>query len=130
MHSRWPLAGLAALLVLGVAPAAADDCPAKSMDMDAITAALNDASGCDAAMKTFEACQMGSTADIQFGDIVEKKCEAAFLSGLKTRQKRAYEDGLGRCDVKYANRQGTMWRSATAMCRAEVSQRYAHGARK
>ena len=116
---------LAVLLSAGAVPAAAEDCPVKSPEMDGIIAAVNAASGCDASMKVFEACQMGSTADVQFGDAVEKKCEAAFLSRLKTPQKRPSQDQLGRCDEKYADKQGTMWRSATAMCRAAVSQRYA-----
>jgi hypothetical protein len=112
-------------LSVGVVPAVAEDCPVKPFEMDGIIAAVNAASGCDASMKVFEACQMGSTADVQFGDAVEKKCEAAFLSRLKTPQKRTYADQLGRCDEKYADKQGTMWRSAAAMCRAAVSQRYA-----
>jgi hypothetical protein len=116
---------LAVSLFAGV-PAVAEDCPVKPFEMDGIIAAVSAASGCDASMKVFEACQMGSTADVQFGDAVEKKCEAAFLSRLKTPQKRAYQDQLGRCDEKYADKQGTMWRSATAMCRAAVSQRHAH----
>jgi hypothetical protein len=116
---------LAVLLPAGSVPAAAEDCPVKSFEMAGIIATVNAASSCDASMKVFEACQMGSTADIQFGDAVEKKCEAAFLSRLKTPQKRTYQDQLGRCDEKYADKQGTMWRSATAMCRAAVSQRYA-----
>ena len=116
---------LTVLLSVGAVPAAAEDCPVKPFEMDGIIAAVNAASGCGASMKVFEACQMGSTADVQFGDAVEKKCEAAFLSRLKAPQKRAYEDQLGRCDEKYADKQGTMWRSAAAMCRAAVSQRYA-----
>ena len=117
---------LAVLLFAGAVPAVAEDCPVKPFEMDGIIAAVNAASGCDASMKVFEACQMGSTADVQFGDAVEKKCEAAFLSRLKTPQKRAYQDQFGRCEEKYADKQGTMWRAATAMCRAAVSQRYAH----
>ena len=117
-------AGLA--LFLTAAPAAADDCPAKSIAMDDIMAALSDMAGCDASMKVFQACQMGSAADVQFGEIVEKKCEAAFLSRLGRARKRIYEDQLGRCNTKFADKQGTMWRSATAFCRAGISQRYAH----
>jgi hypothetical protein len=117
---------LTVLLSVGAVPADAADCPVKSFEMDGIIAAVNAASGCDASMKVFEACQMGSTADVQFGDAVEKKCEAAFLPRLKTPQKRAYQDQLGRCEKKYADKQGTTWRAAAAMCRAAVSQRHAH----
>lgn len=130
MRLEFPVAALAIFFVTGTVPAAATDCPVKSTDMDAIIASLKDTSSCDAAMKMFGACQWGSTADIQFGDIVEKKCEASFLPRLKTAQKRTYEDQLGRCDQKYADKEGTMWRSATAMCRAGVSQRFARGSTK
>jgi hypothetical protein len=125
MHLKLLLAGLA-VLSAGALPAAAEDCPVKPAEMDGIIAAVKAASSCDASMKVLEACQMGSTADVQFGDAVEKKCEATFLPRLKTPQKRAYQGQLGRCDEKYADKQGTMWRSATATCRAAVSQRYAH----
>src|ERR1700742_2599932 len=101
MRFEWPLAGLVVALALGASPAAGDDCPAKSADMDGITATLNAAAGCDAAMKVLEACQMGSTADVQFGEVVEKKCEAEFLPRLKAAQKHRYEDQLGRCNLKY-----------------------------
>jgi hypothetical protein len=120
------LLAVAGLLAAGGIPAAAEDCPVKPFEMDGIITAVNAASSCDASMKVFEACQMGSTADIQFGDAVEKKCGAQFLSRLSTSRKRVYEDQLGRCDEKYADKQGTMWRSAAAMCRAGISQRYAH----
>jgi hypothetical protein len=125
MHLKLLLAGLA-VLSAGALPAAAEDCPVKPAEMDGIIAAVKAASSCDASMKVLEACQMGSTADVQFGDAVEKKCEATFLPRLKTPQKRAYQGQLGRCDEKYADKQGTMWRSATVTCRAAVSQRYAH----
>jgi hypothetical protein len=124
MHPKLPLAVVAVLLT--VVPVAAEDCPVRSFQMDDIVVALNATTGCEAAMKAFAACQMGSTADVQFGDIVEKKCEAEFLSRLSTPRRRVYEDQLGRCSEKYADKQGTMWRSATAVCRAGIAQRYAH----
>jgi hypothetical protein len=34
------------------------------------------------------------------------------------------------CDRKYRNEEGTMYRSFTAFCRAEVAQRYSQKARK
>src|ERR1700761_7430573 len=124
------LLAVAVVLSVAMTPALAEDCPVASPDMDAIIAALKAAPDCDTSMKLFGACQFGSTADIQFGDVVEKKCEAEFLSRAKPPQKHAYQDQLGRCESKFASKQGTMWRSATAMCRASVSQRFAHGAEK
>jgi len=64
---------LALVLVLGAAPAIAEDCPAKSTQMDDIIDAINAAPGCDRAMKIFEACEFGASGDVQFGAAVEKK---------------------------------------------------------
>jgi len=125
MRLKLLFAGLA-VLSAGTLPAVAADCPVKPAEMEGIVAAVKAASSCDASMKILEACQFGSTADVQFGDAVEKKCEAQFLALISTSRKRVYQDQLGRCEQKYADKQGTMWRAATAMCRAGISQRYAH----
>ena len=130
MHFRTCLAGLAVLLTMGAACAAAEECPAKSTQMDDVIAALNDAKGCDAAMKVFEACEYGASGDVQFGAVVEKKCEADFLGHLKAPQKLSYQREMRVCDRKYRNQSGTMYISFTAFCRAEVAQRYSHQAAK
>ena len=98
--------------------------------MDDIIAALNAAKGCDAAMKVFQACEYGASGDVQFGEVVEKKCEGDFLDRLKAPQKAAYQREMGVCDRKYRNQSGTMYISFTAFCRAEVAQRYSHQALK
>ena len=107
-----------------------EDCPAKSWAMDDIIAALNDSPGCDRAMKIFEDCEYVASGDVQFGAVVEKKCEADFLSRLKASEMRAYRRKMRVCDHKYDNQSGTMYRSWTAYCRAAVAQRYSQKARK
>jgi hypothetical protein len=124
------LAILAVVLSFAAAPARAEDCPAKSTGMDDIVAAVNDAPSCERAMKVAEACAYGASADVQFGAAVEKKCEGDFLGNLKAPRKRAYAREMGACDRKYRNESGTMYRSATAFCRAEVAQRYSQKALK
>ena len=121
---------LAVVLSFAAAPAWAEDCPAKSTGMDDIIAAVNDAPSCDRAMKVAEACAYGASADVQFGAAVEKKCEGDFLGNLKAPRKRAYAREMGACERKYRNESGTMYRSATAFCRAEVAQRYSQKALK
>ena len=121
---------LALVLVLGAAPAIAEDCPAKSTQMDDIIDAINAAPGCDRAMKIFEACEFGASGDVQFGAAVEKKCEGDFLGRLTAPKKQAYRHEMRVCDRKYRNESGTMYLSFTAFCRAEVVQRYSHAARK
>ena len=128
MTLKSALAALGLLLVLGPAWAAPMECPAKSTQMDDIIASLNAAKGCDAAMKVFEACEYGASGDVQFGEVVEKKCEADFLDKASAAKKRAYKRELGVCDRKYRNKSGTMYISFTAFCRAQVAQRYARKA--
>jgi hypothetical protein len=124
------MAVLAALLPVGESPARAAVCLDKSMTSEEIVDAINNSPGCDRAMKLFEDCEYGTSGDVQLGAAVEKKCEADFMSRLGAPRKRAYTDELNRCDVKYQNENGTMYRSYTAFCRAEVSQRYSRQALK
>jgi hypothetical protein len=116
---------VSAILLSDAATAVAEDCPAKSAEMEDIIDAIKAAPGCDAAMKVFGACEFGASGDVQLGAAVEKICEANFLPRLKTAQRRAYQREMGVCDRKYRNQSGTMSLSFTAFCRAEVAQRYA-----
>src|SRR5215467_5865977 len=117
-------------LVLAVGSVQAADCPAKTTLSDDVVASLKEARGCDAAMKVFEACQYGASGDVQFGEVVEKKCEADFLDKANASKKQAYKRELGVCDRKYRKQSGTMYISFTAFCRAEVAQRYSQAVRK
>ncbi|WP_407149519.1 hypothetical protein [Bradyrhizobium sp. ORS 86] len=130
MFLRSCLAALTVLIALGAAGAATADCPAKSTQMDDIIAALKAAPSCNRAMTIFEACEYGASGDVQFGAVVEQRCEADFLSGLGASRKKAYQRELRACDRKYLNESGTMYMSFTAFCRAEVAQRYSQKALK
>jgi hypothetical protein len=130
MFFKSCLAVLAVLLTVGAAQAATEKCPAKSTLMDDIIAVLNESPSCDRAMRVFEACEYGTSGDVQFGAIVEKKCEGDFLARLKDPQKHVYQREMRVCDRKYRNQSGTMYLSFTAFCRAIVAQRYSHKAHK
>ncbi|UFX45377.1 hypothetical protein HAP47_0001170 [Bradyrhizobium sp. 41S5] len=130
MLLRSCLAVPAVLFMLATAHAATEECPAKSTQMDDIIAVLEKAPSCNRAMKIFEACEYGASGDVQFGAVVEKKCEADFLSGLNGAPKRAYQHEMQVCDRKYRNQSGTMYISFTAFCRAQVAQRYSQKALK
>jgi hypothetical protein len=130
MRSRFWMAGLVVILWFTAASAWAEDCPAKSHMMDDIVVALNKAPNCDRALKIFEACEFGTSGDIRFGAVVEKKCERDFLGRLKGPQKLIYQHEMRVCDRKYRNEEGTMYRSFTAICRAEVARRYSRRALK
>jgi len=129
MRFQSALAVLAVTLALA-SPVRAEDCPAKSTQMDDIIAALNAAKSCDSAMKMFRACAYGASGDVQFGEAVVKKCESDFLAKLQAKQKAAYQRAMDVCDRKYQNQSGTMYISFTAFCRAEAAQRYARQALK
>ena len=125
--------GMAVLAIVGSAagaPAFAAVCMDKSMTQDEIIAAINATPGCDQAMKIFEDCEYGASGDVLLGAAVEKKCEADFMPRLTAATKRAYQHQMSVCDRKYANQDGTMYRSFTAFCRAEIAQRYSRQRRK
>jgi len=100
------------------------------MTLEEIIGVIDATPGCERAMKLFKDCEFSTSGDIHLGAAVEKKCEADFLRRLKAPQKRAYQREMGACDRKYENESGTMYRSFTAFCRAEIAQRYARKARK
>ena len=129
MRLQSCLAGLV-LLLCGSAAQAAEECPAKSTEMDDVIAVLSAAPGCNRAMQLFEACAYGASGDVQFGDVVEKKCEADFGSLMKPPQTLSYQRELKACNRKYRDKPGTMYLSATAFCRAKVAQRYSQRALK
>ncbi|WJR78360.1 hypothetical protein [Bradyrhizobium sp. NP1] len=121
---------LATVLSIAGAPALAAVCLDKSMTLEEIVDTISVSSGCERAMKLFEACEFGTSGDIQLGAAVEKKCEADFLAQLKAPEMLTYRREMRACDRKYQNEDGTMYRSFTAFCRAEVAQRYAQRTRK
>ena len=124
---------LAVLAVVGVAipvPAFAVVCMEKSMTVDEIVDAISATPGCKRAMAIFRECQLGASGDVPMGAAVEEKCEANFVPHMTAAKKRAYQHAMDVCDRKYANEDGTMYRSFTAFCRAEVAQRYSRRQRK
>jgi hypothetical protein len=129
MIAKTVVAGMVVVLSLDVGPAFAAVCLGKSMTSDQIVETINAAPGCDYAMKVFDACQLSTSGDVDLGAAVEKKCEGD-LSKLKAAETQAYRREMQVCDLKYRNQSGTMYRSFTAFCRAEVAQRYSRQARK
>ena len=129
MRFGLPAAVLAVVISVS-GPASAAVCQDKSMTLDEIVEAINASPDCASAMKLFQDCSLGSSGDVQLGEAVEKKCERDFLGDLKARKKQAYLREMAVCDRKYRNESGTMYRSFTAFCRAEVAQRYSHRALK
>jgi hypothetical protein len=123
-------AALAVVLSVAGTPARAMVCMEKSMTLDEVVDIIGAQKDCESAMKLFQDCQLTASGDVQLGAAVEKKCEADFMPGLNTAQKRAYKREIRVCDQKYRNKSGTMYLSFAAFCRAEVAQRYSQRALK
>ena len=124
------LAVLAVIFACNAGPARASICQGQSMSQEETIAAISATPGCDQAMKLFKDCAYTASGDVLLGEAVEKKCEVDFLPRLSATERRTYQGELRRCDEKYRGKQGTMYLSFTAFCRAEVSQRYARQGRK
>jgi hypothetical protein len=97
-------------------------CP--TLDRQEIEGLLGNAPSCQRAMALFELCQFGAGGDVGLGEIVTHKCEGDFLSKLNRTQKRAYQREQLRCQRKYSNQSGTMYRSFEAFCGAGVARNY------
>ena len=125
---RWLIAFSAVVLLAAPAVAqkapAQKECPFGYSEREEVVNAIKKAS-CDQAIGLFEACQTNAGGDTTYGEAVVAVCEPSFIAALKPDQKRAYAAEHRRCDTKYAKRSGTMYRSFTAFCHAEVAQKYA-----
>ena len=121
------IASLAVLAVLvpSIAVAADDRCPIESLSIDDITKGISQAPTCDAALKMFQKCSVGTSGDTGIGEVVTQKCEALFKDRLSAQQKRAYSRARQVCDTKYAKEDGTMYRSFEAFCRAQAAHNVA-----
>ena len=120
-----PGVAVLALVLSFAAPAAAEDCPAKSRD-DVLTKMK--AASCNRAMQIASACSGGATGDVGLTDAVEEKCEGDFLARLKAPQKKAYQREKAACERQFGHGEGTMYMSFAAFCRARVAQRYSKAA--
>lgn len=121
------IASLAVLAVLvpAVALAADDRCPIESLSVDDIKQGISKAPTCDAALKMFQKCSVGTSGDVGIGEVVAQKCEALFEGKLSAQQKAAYSQAKKVCDTKYAKESGTMYRSFEAFCRAQAAHKAA-----
>jgi hypothetical protein len=136
MSNRIVLA--AVMLAVSIAAGAAEDAQNKhaqnkdaptrqecpTLDHQEIEELLGKAPSCQRAMALFEICQFGASGDVGLGAIVTHKCEGDFLSKLNSAQKRAYQREQQRCQRKYSNQSGTMYRSFEAFCGAGVARSY------
>jgi hypothetical protein len=110
-----------ALFAPSLATAADAECPVRSLDIEEIETAIQDAPTCDASLAIFQRCGTGATGDTGLSDVVIGKCEAVFEGKLSPTQKHAYDRAKTICDKKYEKEDGTMYRSFEAFCRAKAA---------
>jgi hypothetical protein len=123
------IVALAALLLLSgsaaSAPKVQKECP-DGLDADGKEDLLRKAPSCNAAMELFEACAYGASGDTGLSEAVIENCEKGFAAKLSLAQRKSYHTDVKRCDAKArGGREGTMYISAAAFCRAGVAQNYA-----
>jgi hypothetical protein len=112
---------LSAVFLL-VVSAKAQDCPAEGSGWEGREDAVRKAPSCNEALKVAESCAYGATGDTGLTNIVIEKCQAGFLTKLSQGQRRIYDRAIKRCDDKYKNESGTMYRSFSAFCRATLAR--------
>ena len=122
---------LAAVFSNGFA-AEAGTCPVTESDIekagsyvDAVNAAVRSGSDCERAFKTFENCQLGSTADNALASIVQAKCETLFINKARAAVKQAYKRTQERCNKIAKRNSGTMYQSFAAVCLARAARDFA-----
>lgn len=103
-------------------PSRAEGCPSQTFELDAILAALRKAPTCGRAFATFEACSAGSTMDVQFADVVIRKCEEGVLHRLSAQARARYHAAARRCWRKHRQQEGTMYRALEAACAAGLAR--------
>jgi hypothetical protein len=121
---RWTL-GAAAVLAMLAGPAMAKDCPAEVLSLDDREEAIRKAPSCKEALAIMEACAYGASGDTGLGEAVRERCEPEFLPKLSKADRKAYDQGIKRCNGKYRNESGTMYRSFESFCRAQLVVRAA-----
>ncbi|HXW15375.1 MAG TPA: lysozyme inhibitor LprI family protein [Terriglobia bacterium] len=92
---------------------------------DASAKALEQAKTCNAAATKMHNCAWGSSLDGYLATIVVSKCEKTFLEKLSPAGKKRYHDEMQLCGYEYARQEGTMYRSAAALCAVDVAARFA-----
>ena len=121
MRTTLPMAALFATL-FGPGLALAEQCPVTSPE-DTIEV-LEHTKSCKEANKLLGLCSWTTSMDVQFSEVVIKKCEKDFLPGASKARASAYRKELDRCERKYAHKSGTMYVSFAATCQAAVAAKY------
>jgi pimeloyl-ACP methyl ester carboxylesterase len=123
------LGGLVALsFIVGIGSrthAVAAECPVPGFDWEKIEEAARAAPSCERSFQMLARCSSGAGSDVGLGSVVTSRCEADFLTKLSSAQRQVYRSAQARCQRKYQQESGTMYRSFEAFCGAEIARAYA-----
>ncbi len=120
---------VAALIVLFASNVAlAIECPVTELSdyQVNVVALIGAAKTCREASNLAESCAMGSSMDVATAGAAMDVCEIDFGTKLKMSEKKTYSSLLRKCNSKYEKMQGTMYMSAAAFCRLDVSQLFSN----
>ncbi len=95
-------------------------CPVE-YEADAILAAIEGGGSCYVASGIAESCAFGSSLDVQFVSAATEICQRGF-DAMTAADKKLYESVLKKCADKYADVDGTLYRSMNAYCDLEVTK--------
>lgn len=112
------------LSLLATAPVLAAECPVEAQRAPTLRA-IRAAPGCAESLRIMQSCAWGSSQDVEFAEVVVKRCEKEFPADMSAAKRAAYARDKANCRRKYANEHGTMYVSFTAHCMAEAAAKYA-----
>lgn len=88
-------------------------------NVESITTAIEQADTCEQGIDIARQCAFGSTADVTFVQIASEQC-LEDIAPLTCNQQTTLDDLVQQCSDKYAEFDGTMFRSFSAFCQLEV----------
>ncbi|ANV92073.1 hypothetical protein AWQ24_14940 (plasmid) [Picosynechococcus sp. PCC 8807] len=119
MH--YHLTAFRALTLLWVSPALAN-CPVD-FNFGSIVTSIEQADTCEQGINIARQCAFGSTADVMFVNLASEKCLTE-IAPLTCNQQTALDDLRQQCRDKYAEFEGTIYRSFAAFCELEVIEAF------
>ncbi len=111
-------------VIMAASPALAAECPVEAQRAPTLRA-IKAAPGCAESLRIMQSCAWGSSQDVEFAEVVVKRCEKEFPADMSAAKRAAYARDKANCRRKYANEHGTMYVSFTAHCMAEAAAKYA-----
>ena len=94
-------------------------------DLDAIIKVIESKKTCYQAADVARSCAFGSTADVHMVAAATTVCAEAYEKTITQADMDIMKILFNKCNDKYADRSGTMYRSATAHCGLNVVELFA-----